>query len=150
MIPQETIEQVAAASDIVEVINGYVPLKRAGSVYKACCPFHREKTPSFNVNPARQMFKCFGCGAGGSVFKFVTSFVNIDFPSAVRMLAERAGIPIIEEHSSHPDEQRGTGQVRRRLLALHSEATEWFHRNLMKTPGAQHARDYLKSRGLTG
>ena len=150
MIPQETIEQVAAASDIVEVINGYVPLKRAGSVYKACCPFHREKTPSFNVNPARQMFKCFGCGAGGSVFKFVTSFVNIDFPSAVRMLAERAGIPIIEENSGHSDEQRGAGQIRRRLLALHSEAAEWFHRNLMKTPGAQHARDYLKSRGLTG
>ena len=150
MIPQETIEQVAAASDIVEVINGYVPLKRAGAMYKALCPFHREKSPSFTVNPARQMFKCFGCGAGGSVFKFVTTFVNIDFPSAVRMLAERAGIPIIEENSGHPDEQRGAGQVRRRLLALHAEAADWFHRNLMKTPGAKHAREYLKSRGLTG
>ena len=149
MIPQETIEQVAAASDIVDIINGYVPLKRSGSTWKACCPFHREKSPSFTVNPARQMFKCFGCGAGGSVFKFVTSFVNIDFPSAVRMLAERAGIPIVEENSGRADEQRGAGQVRRRLLALHSEATEWFHRNLMKSPGAQHARDYLKSRGLT-
>ena len=149
MIPPETIEQVAAASDIVDVINGYVPLKRAGSVWKACCPFHREKTPSFTVNPARQMFKCFGCGAGGSVFKFVTSFVNIDFPSAVRMLAERAGIPIVEDNTYRSDEQRGAGQIRRRLLALHSETTEWFHRNLMKSKEAQHARDYLKSRGLT-
>ncbi len=148
MIPQETIEQVAAASDIVEVINGYVPLKRAGSTYKACCPFHREKSPSFTVNPARQMFKCFGCGVGGSVFKFVTMFVNIDFPSAVRMLAEKAGIPIVEE-SYGREEERGAGQVRRRLLALHAEATDWFHRNLKKSENAQHARDYLKSRGLT-
>ncbi len=150
MIPPETIEQVAAASDIVEVIGSYVPLKRAGSTYKARCPFHQEKSPSFNVNPARQMFKCFGCGAGGSVFKFVTMFTNIDFPSAVRMLAERAGIPIIEEHSGRPDEEQGAGKLRRQLLKLHAEAAEWFHRQLMKSPGAQHARDYLKSRGLSG
>ena len=150
MIPQETIEQVAAATDIVEVINGYVPLKRAGSTWKACCPFHREKSPSFTVNPARQIFKCFGCGAGGGVFKFVTMFVNIDFPSAVRMLAERAGVPIVEEHSGNSEQERGAGQTRRRLLALHAEATDWFHRKLMKSAEAQHARDYLKSRGLTG
>ena len=150
MIPQETIEQVAAASDIVEVIGSYVPLKRAGATWKARCPFHQEKSPSFNVNPARQMFKCFGCGVGGSVFKFVTMFTSIDFPSAVRMLAERAGIPIIEEFSGHSDEDQGAGKTRRQLLRLHAETTEWFHRNLMKSPGAQHARDYLKSRGLTG
>ena len=150
MIPPETIEQVAAATDIVEVINGYVPLKRAGATYKARCPFHQEKSPSFNVNPARQMFKCFGCGAGGSVFKFVTMFTNIDFPSAVRMLAERAGIPIIEDFSGRTEEERGAGQTRRQLIKLHAEAAEWFHRNLMKSSGAQHARDYLKSRGLTG
>ncbi len=150
MIPQETIEQVAAASDIVEVIGSYVPLKRAGATYKARCPFHQEKSPSFNVNPARQMFKCFGCGAGGSVFKFVTMFTNIDFPSAVRMLAERAGIPIIEEFSGRNDEEQGAGKMRRQLLKLHAEAADWFHRNLMKSASAQHARDYLKSRGLSG
>ena len=149
MIPQETIEQVAAASDIVEVIGSYVPLKRAGSTYKARCPFHQEKSPSFTVNPARQMFKCFGCGVGGSVFKFVTMFTNIDFPSAVRMLAERAGIPIIEEFSGRSEEERGAGQVRRQLLKLHAETAEWFHRNLMKAQHAQHARDYLKTRGLS-
>ena len=149
MIPPETIEQVAAANDIVDVIGSYLPLKRAGSTYKALCPFHREKSPSFTVNPARQMFKCFGCGAGGGVFKFVTLFTNIDFPSAVRMLAERAGIAIIEDHSRGPEEERGAGQIRRRLLKLHNEAADWMHRCLMKSPGAQPARDYLKSRGLT-
>ncbi len=148
MIPPETIEQVAAANDIAEVIGSYIPLKRAGSTFKALCPFHREKSPSFTVNPARQTFKCFGCGAGGSVFKFVTMFVNIDFPSAVRMLAEKAGVAIVEEQRS--DEERGAGQTRRRLLKLHAEAADWFHRNLMRSQGAQHARDYLKARGLTG
>ena len=149
MIPQETIEQVAAANDIVELIGSYVPLKRAGSTYKACCPFHQEKTPSFNVNPGRQMFKCFGCGVGGGVFKFITLRENIDFPSAVRRLAERAGIAIVEEGYGSSEEQRGAGDLRRRLLALHAEAAAWFHRNLMKEPGAQHARDYLKKRGLS-
>lgn len=147
MIPQETIERVAAASDIVDVIGSYVPLKRAGAMYKAPCPFHKEKSPSFTVNPGRQMFKCFGCGVGGSVFKFVTMFTNIDFPSAVRMLAEKAGIPIIEERDSEQDQ--GLGQRRRRLWALHAEAADWFHRNLMKTPDAQHAREYLRERGLS-
>ena len=150
MIPPETIEQVAAATDIVEVINGYVPLKRAGATFKARCPFHQEKSPSFNVNPARQMFKCFGCGAGGGVFKFITMFTNIDFPSAVRMLAERAGIPIVEEFSGRQEDGQNTGKLRRQLIKLHAEAADWFHRQLMKSPGAQHARDYLKSRGLTG
>ncbi len=149
MIPQETLEQVAAANDIVEVINSYVPLKRAGSTYKACCPFHPEKTPSFNVNPARQTFKCFGCGVGGTVFKFITLRDNIDFPSAVRLLAERAGIPIIEERFGRSEGEQGTGDLRRRLLALHTEAAAWFHRNLLKTNEAAKAREYLKARGLT-
>ncbi len=148
MIPQETLEQVAAANDIVDVIGSYVPLKRAGANFMALCPFHREKSPSFNVSPSRQSFKCFGCGAGGGVFKFITLFENIEFPAAVRRLAERAGIPIIEEQWGRP-EDRGVGELRRRLLALHAEAAEWFHRHLMKSPAAQIARDYLKSRGLT-
>ena len=133
MIPQETIEQVAAASDIVEIIGSYVPLKRSGANFMALCPFHREKSPSFNVSPSRQSFKCFGCGAGGTVFKFITLYENIEFPAAVRRLAERAGVPIVEEQWGRPGEDRSTGEVRRRLLALHAEAADWFHRNLMKT-----------------
>ncbi len=150
MIPQETIEQVAAANDIVEVIQSRIgPLKRAGANFMALCPFHREKSPSFNVSPSRQTFHCFGCGVGGTVFKFVMMQENIEFPAAVRRLAEAKGIAIIEEHYGRPEE-RGFGELRRRLLSLHSEAAAWFHRNLMKTPAAEHARAYLKARGLTG
>lgn len=149
MIPQETLEQVAAATDIVELIGSYVPLKRAGANFMALCPFHREKSPSFNVSPSRQSFKCFGCGQGGGVFKFITLYENIEFPAAVRRLAERAGIAIVEEAFGGQGETRGAGELRRRLLALHAEAADWFHRNLMKSPTAQVARDYLKSRGLT-
>ncbi len=149
MITPETIAKVAAANDIVDVIGSRLPLKRAGSVYKALCPFHREKTPSFNVNPARQTFKCFGCGAGGTVFKFLTQFENIDFPAAVRQLAERSGIAVIEEGRDGAwDGSAGTRDLRRRLLSLHAEAAKWMHRLLMRSPGAAHAREYLKKRGL--
>ncbi len=149
MIPAETIAQVAAANDIVDVIGSRLPLKRAGSAYKALCPFHREKSPSFTVNPARQTFHCFGCGAGGSVFKFITQFDNIDFPSAVRQLAERVNIPIVEDDRRGPGEgERSTGEIRRRLLALHADAAAWFHRNLKKAAAAGHAREYLQGRGL--
>ena len=81
-IPSETIEQIAAANDIVEVIGSYFPLKRAGANFKALCPFHQEKTPSFMVSPSRQTFHCFGCGVGGSVFRFVMDYEHLDFPSA--------------------------------------------------------------------
>ncbi len=147
MIPQSTIEQIAAANDIVDVIGGYFPLKRAGAMWKALCPFHREKSPSFTVNPQRQIFKCFGCGAGGSVFKFVQQYESVEFPTAVKRLADRAGIRIVEEELSPEDDQRL--RMRRRLLALHAEAAEWFHRNLMKSAGAREARAYLKKRGIT-
>ena len=89
-----TLEQIRAASDIVDVIGSYLPLKRAGANFVALCPFHKEKTPSFNVNPHRQIFHCFGCHKGGDVFGFVKEYENIDFPEAVRRLAERARIPL--------------------------------------------------------
>ena len=143
---EETIQQVAAANDIVEVIGGYFPLKRAGTTYKALCPFHQERSPSFTVNPARQIFKCFGCGAGGSVFRFVMDYEHLDFGSALRRLAERAGIRIEEQELSSEDRQKI--DLRRRLLELHRAAAEYFHKTLLKSPAAQHARDYLKSRGI--
>jgi DNA primase len=145
-IPEETIEQIAAANDIVEVIGGYIPLKRAGANFRALCPFHQEKSPSFNVSPSRQSYHCFGCGAGGSVFRFVMTYESIDFPSAVRKLAERAGIQIVEAEFSAEEDQRS--RLRRRLLDLHLRAAEWFHQNLLKTQAAKGARDYLKSRGV--
>lgn len=151
MIPQETIEQIAAANDVVDIIGASVPLKRAGGAYKGLCPFHKEKSPSFTVNPARQSFKCFGCGVGGTVFKFIELYENLSFPAAVRRLAEKAGIPIIEEggYGGGRDDDKGAGETRRRLLALHAETAEWFHRNLKRSNEATVAREYLKSRGLT-
>jgi len=146
-IPPETIEQVAAANDIVEVIGAYFPVKRAGSVWKALCPFHNEKTPSFHINPARQSYHCFGCGAGGSVFRFVMEYENLNFVGSVKRLADRAGIAIIEQEMSAEDNARV--RLRKRLLELHKEVAEWLHRNLMRTPAAVHARHYLKGRGLT-
>jgi DNA primase len=146
-IPTENIEQIAAANDIVEVIGSYFPLKRAGSSYKALCPFHQEKTPSFTVSPQRQSFHCFGCGAGGSVFRFVMDYEHLDFPSAVKKLGARAGIPVIEERGSGGDEDR-QHESRRTLLQLHSEAAEWFHENLLKREWARPAREYLKKRGI--
>jgi DNA primase len=147
-LPEALIEQIAAANDIVDVVGGYFPLKRGGGIYKANCPFHLEKTPSFTVNPHKQIFKCFGCGAGGSVFQFVMQYENLDFVSAAKKLADRAGIRIEEQAMSAEDEARFS--MRRRLLALHAEAADFFHHQLLKKPSAQIARDYLKGRGVGG
>jgi len=149
-IPSETIEQIAAANDIVEVIGSYFPLKRAGANFKALCPFHQEKTPSFMVSPSRQTFHCFGCGAGGSVFRFVMDYEHVDFPSAVRKLAARAGITVIEKFPAGGagDEERQR-ELRQRLLKLHAEAAQWFHENLVKREVGQTARKYLGTRGIT-
>ncbi|MFM8717267.1 MAG: DNA primase [Spartobacteria bacterium] len=146
LISEETIQRVSDANDIVDLISSYFPLKRAGTSFRALCPFHREKSPSFHVNPARQNYHCFGCGAGGGVLRFVMEYEHLDFPSAVRRLAQRAGIPIIEEASTAEDHQKHG--LRQRLLALHAEASTWFHDHLLKSPDASQARDYLKSRGL--
>jgi DNA primase len=147
-IPSQTIEQIAAANDIIEVIGSYFPLKRAGANFKALCPFHQEKTPSFHVSPQRQTFHCFGCGVGGSVFRFVMDYEHIDFPSAVRKLAARVGIPVIEERGPSDAEDR-QHEARRTLLQLHGETAGWFHENLIKKEFAEPARKYLKERGIT-
>src|ERR1700730_14531806 len=146
VIPSETIEQIAAANDIVEVIGSYFPLKRAGANFKALCPFHQEKTPSFHVSPQRQTFHCFGCGVGGSVFRFVMEYEHVDFPSAAKKLAARVGIPIVEERASEEEDRQH--ESRRTLLKLDAEAAEWFQDNLLKKDFAEVARTYLKNRGI--
>ena len=149
-IPSETIEQIAAANDIVEVIGSYFPLKRAGTNFKALCPFHQEKTPSFTVSPSRQTFHCFGCGTGGSVFRFVMDYEHTDFPSAVRKLATRAGITVVEKSRGRAaDDEERQQELRQRLLKLHAEAAQWFHENLIKKEIGEPARKYLKQRGIT-
>ncbi len=147
LIAEETIQRVAEANDIVEVVQSYFPLRRAGTSWVAICPFHQEKSPSFHVNPQRQSFHCFGCGKGGSVIGFVMEYEHIDFPSAVRRLAQKANIPILEEEGSPEDDERY--RLRKRLMALHAEASAWFHTQLLKAADAQPARDYLRSRGIT-
>jgi DNA primase len=146
-IPSETIEQIAAANDIVEVIGSYFPLKRAGTNFKALCPFHQEKTPSFTVSPSRQAFHCFGCGVGGGVFRFVMDYEHVDFPSAVRKLGARIGITVVEKPGAADEDRQH--ETRRTLLKLHAEAAEWFHENLIKREVGAPARKYLKQRGIT-
>src|ERR1700744_1338060 len=104
LFSSSTLEQIRAASDIVDVIGAYIPLKRAGANFVGLCPFHKEKTPSFNVNPQKQIFYCFGCHKGGDVFAFVKEYESVDFVDAVRRLAERERIPL------EFDQQGGGGQ----------------------------------------
>lgn len=145
-IPEETIQAILDQTDIVDVISGYIPLKRAGSTFKANCPFHNEKTPSFNVNPARQFFYCFGCGEGGSAIGFVQKYENLPFVDALKKLADRAGVPIIEETYDPQAEKRRRSKSK--LIELHNEAAKFFHQLVRKSPDAQIARDYLKKRGF--
>ena len=146
MISQATKEQIRAASDIVDVIGGYIPLKRAGANFVALCPFHKEKSPSFNVNPHRQIFHCFGCHKGGDVFTFVREYENIDFVDVLRRLAERAKIPLDETAGgSHPESRH----LKDELLLIHEQITQRWQTALASDPGAQIARDYLAKRGVS-
>ncbi|HXI84845.1 MAG TPA: DNA primase [Verrucomicrobiae bacterium] len=145
LIPEPVLEQIRQNNDVVEVIGSYFPLKRAGANFRALCPFHKEKTPSFNVNPSKQIWHCFGCGEGGNVFSFVMKYENVDFLTAVRRLAERAGIKLeYEERAGDPGRDQ-----KDQLLVLHEVAANFFHHNLMKEPSAAVAREYLKNRGIT-
>jgi DNA primase len=140
-----TLEQVRAASDIVDVIGASVPLKRAGANFVALCPFHKEKSPSFNVNPQKQIFHCFGCHKGGDVFTFVKEYENIDFPDAVRRLAERARIPLeMDSQGGRPE----TRHIKDQLLQIHEQITQRWQTALASDPAGQVARDYLAKRGV--
>ncbi len=144
-IPEETIELILASTDIVDLIGSYIPLKRAGSNFKALCPFHNEKSPSFMVNPTRQSYHCFGCGESGSAIGFVMAYENLPFPDAVKKLAARSGV-IIQEETYDPEADKRK-KKRSRLLDLHNQWARYMHSLLLKSPDAQHAREYLKSRG---
>jgi DNA primase len=141
-----TRERIRAASDIVDIIGSYLPLKKAGANFVALCPFHKEKTPSFNVNPHRQIFHCFGCHKGGDVFTFVKEYENIGFMDAVRRLAERAKIPL--EFDQTPGEQQSR-HIKDQLLQLHEQITQRWQNALLNEAGGQIARDYLTKRGVS-
>ena len=146
-IAEVSIQQVIAACDIVDVISTYFPLKRAGTSFKANCPFHNEKSPSFHVNPSRGTYHCFGCGEGGNAIGFVMKYESLPFVDTVRKLAVKYGITLIEEAGT-PEQEAAVGR-RVKLLALHREIAQWFHQLLLKSPLAADARAYLKARGLT-
>ena len=141
-ISDQIIEQVRHANDVVDVIGAYFPLKKAGANFRALCPFHKEKTPSFNVTPGKQIWHCFGCGAGGDVFKFVMQYENLDFLAAVRRLAERAGIKV-EEETATGMADRGEKEM---LFKLHDEVAAFFQENLRS---AEVAKKYLAKRKIS-
>jgi DNA primase len=141
-----TRERIRAASDIVDVIGSYLPLKKAGANFTALCPFHKEKTPSFNVNPHKQIFHCFGCHKGGDVFTFVKEYENIGFMDAIRRLAERAKIPL--EFDQNPAEQQSR-HIKDQLLQIHEQIALRWQNCLLNEAAGQTARDYLAKRGVS-
>lgn len=142
---EDALDEVRAKSDIVEVVSEYVALKPAGKTHKGLCPFHVEKTPSFTVSREKQLFYCFGCGAGGDVFSFVMKAENVSFSEAVKLLAERAGVPLLEE----AQEAREAREKRRLLYDVNEAACKYFQRTLLESSEAAEARAYLRKRGLS-
>jgi DNA primase len=147
LIPDEIINRIRERADIKEVVEAHLSLTKAGQNYKGLCPFHSEKTPSFTVSPSRQMFHCFGCGAGGNVFTFLMKMDGLTFPAAVRALGEKVGILVEEKATSPATRQRA--EQRERLLGLQQAAADLFHRTLLSDPAAEPARAYLGDRGIT-
>src|SRR5688572_13274684 len=146
LFSDQLLEQIRAANDIVEIIGASLPLKRAGANFRTLCPFHKEKTPSFNVNPHLQIFHCFGCHKGGNVFRWIQEYENLSFPEAVRRLAERARIPL--EFDRNPENQQ-TRSLKDALLQIHEQITQRWHAALKNEGAAQIARDYLAKRGVS-
>jgi len=142
MIPQDFIQTLLARVDIVEVIDRHVRLKKAGAHYKACCPFHNEKTPSFNVSPSRQFYHCFGCGAHGNAIGFVMEYAGLSYPDAIRELAQQAGLEVPETRGDPARAAQAKGLLERMM-----ESLAYYRAQLKQSPAAI---DYLKRRGVSG
>ena len=142
----ELIEEVRSRNDIVDVIGSYVKLKKKGSSYMGLCPFHNEKTGSFSVTPSKQMYHCFGCGAGGNVFTFLMQYENYTFVEAMQELAQRVGIELPQHEMT--DAQKKEADKKSRLLEINKEAAKYFY-SLLRSPRGQRAHDYFKKRELT-
>ncbi|HBC85401.1 MAG TPA: DNA primase [Lentisphaeria bacterium] len=148
-IPDDVINEIRSRCDIVDIVSGYIPLKRTGGRFKALCPFHNEKTPSFMVNQERQIYHCFGCQKGGDVFRFVMEKEGVDFPNAAHILASKCGVLI-------PERQHGTGtgkssdesgRQREKLYKIHEELASWYSRLLYEHPDSRVA-EYVRNRGI--
>ena len=147
-IGEDKVQEIRERIDIVELVSSYLPLKRSGANHLGLCPFHSEKTPSFNVNAPRQIFHCFGCGGGGDAFSFVMRMEGLSFPEALRRLAERAGVEIEEEQLTPAEEQQR--QDRERLLRVSEVAAAFYHQQLLEDPQGAEGRRYLRQRGYEG
>lgn len=148
MIPEHKVREVLERTSIVDVVSEYVQLRRSGANYLGLCPFHAEKTPSFNVNPSRDIFHCFGCGTGGDVFSFIMKIEGTSFPEAVKMLARKAGVEI-EERPLTPSEQKVQDE-RQALLQISWHAARYFRSTLLHRAEAAPARSYLERRKAGG
>ena len=144
--PEELVEEVRARNDIVDVISGYVTLKKKGNNYWGCCPFHNEKTPSFSVSSNKQMYYCFGCHASGNVYTFLMKYENDTFPEAVKILADRAGVKLPEVEET-PEQKKKAGK-RMRLLEVNKEAAKYFYYQLRTERGSV-GMEYLRKRELS-
>ena len=150
LFPQQFIDDLRLQANIVQVVQEYVPLKRAGTTFKGLCPFHSEKTPSFHVNPEKGFFHCFGCGVGGDVFKFLELHEKLAFPEAVKALAQKFGVALPEPAGGGPDDDaRRDAGLREALLKAHEIAAAYFREQLAGPAGAR-ARQQLKERDVGG
>jgi len=145
-IPKKFIDDLLSRIDIIDVIDARVPLKKAGKDYKACCPFHEEKTPSFTVSQDKQFYHCFGCGVNGSAIRFLMDYEHMSFPEAVKDLAQRAGVTVPHDTQYSDDKPDVTAP----LLDVLGQADRFYRRLLREHPQAHEAIDYLKRRGLSG
>ena len=142
---EDLVEEIRLKNDIVDVISGYVKLQKKGSSYFGLCPFHNEKSPSFSVSRSKQMYYCFGCGAGGNVFTFIMEYENYTFVEALRLLAQRAGVELPEmEYSKEAKEK---ADLRSTLLEINKLAAKYFYAQLNTKQGSV-AKSYLTKRGL--
>ena len=148
LIPQSFIDDLLNRTDIVDVVSSRIQLKKAGKNYTACCPFHKEKTPSFSVSPDKQFYYCFGCGAGGNALGFVMDHDQLDFPQAVEDLAKRAGMEVPREEGGRSNKPRQPTDSP--LYPLLTAAADFYRQALKSHPQRRAAVDYLKSRGLSG
>lgn len=144
--PQEIIDQVIAANDIVSVIGEHVHMKRSGSGYMGLCPFHSEKSPSFSVSPGKQVYHCFGCGESGNVVTFVMKYENATFQEALKILADRAGIKLPE--AQYSEESKKKNEQRDRLFAINKDAATYYFR-LLRSPRGKRGMDYFRQRQLS-
>lgn len=144
--PEELVEEVRQRNEIVEVISSYIKLQKRGNNHMGLCPFHNEKSPSFSVNQARQMYHCFGCGVGGNVFTFIMEYENFTFLEAMKYLADRAGVNLPTQEYS--EEAKKQADFRSKLLEINKKAAKYFYYQLKSEQGKQ-AYDYLMERGLT-